>query len=1457
MKNYYYKDRENYSFSELQLGGGMRKELSKLGLKKELVRLRYEFGAYLNLLPVILLLVVNTGLAQGGESCANASAIGEDGTYTADFSGAGDEEQWFSYTFLEQGMLTVTALDCDADMFIEWKSDCFNNIKTYWNSCSGSSPQFESSFTYLGTPGEQIYLVMDEVFDLDNAQNDLAITTESRNNIDTILSVTAREYSFNGTTYSSSGSYEAEDTLMSSQGMDSIVYLKLTIDTNYGAFYSNPEPVESDGEIEVDNFNLNNHWFYYEPPQNGILVVSTCGYTSANTKIIIYGESGESTPLAQSDNSFICGNQSELYYEVQENDKIWIRFDGVTHGINEMYTASVETRDNAPGSWYGNTIEITEGIHTVNHAAVGGDVYYYVDLLDDFETAGLRISTCDAATTNTSFEVYFDEFGASLNPPLFDSEDGFSAMDCGNGLETMDATGLELGSWIIRFQDVASTSSYDFEMTNMDFCDAFGLNNGSTQNITEEVSYEFDSQTLTESGTYTATFLNRNACDSVVTLNLSIGINSCANPTILSEGEHELENTSSEFWVSYTPDQNGTLTVERTDNVKSIDMGLWEACNSELVEVGYFEEDFLIYGLEAGRTYLIYIESLSTDETQSIEISFDSAIHGYSCYDPLWMDAGTHEVSVEDMDLGRTYLAVEWPENGTFTFSTCPDNAPTNDIKLTIYNSHCNIEAEVDDNDADCGPYGRETYEVHGLAGETKVVLVSSLAASQVNTAIEITFQPSTCDYVLTDLPTTGVYTADNSGSEFSDGASAGDNYFRYVAEQTGILFVSTLGHAEEEGVNTYIILDDDCDRDNGALNTSNNFGGLQSFLQESVTMGEEYIIILDDFNTDASYDFEIGYISDEGLSCEHLSSITEGPHNFTMPAGILTFEYTATEAGDLIITTHEETYINVYSEGSCNLLNYGDLGSYDRENGDTGQILTVEGLAAGQKVVITYGADHSYLLFTSIILAGTENTWIGAASNNWFDADNWTSNVPDINSSVRIASSQIQPVVIGDAAVNNMTIEAEAVLTIESGSALNIQGTVGGAGEAIVKRNTVGNAGYSIIGSPVQNAEIDALDADFLYAFDGTDYVVPTGQLKVGEGYFAAFNEESPFIAFEGELNSGEITRTMDSGGEFMLLSNPYAAAISWSDFVADNTDVFDGTIYLWDDGGINEGATRGGGYVTVNNMGATGTAGIKGPGQWAGNITSMQGFYIYVDQPGDVTFDPTHITSSANANGDGTYYRAAEKTLIRLALSNESTRDELLIGFTEEATPAFDRSLDARKLRNNHISFFSLLEEQELAIQALPWTITQTIPLGLAVSQPGNYKVAISDLEGMREGINVILMDKHYDKEYDLREGEVTIELAEKEVVDRYSLLVEEGVLHVKGIANFSVTPSSESLLINYPSDRKERVLISTIAGQTLFNGQVDFQNGQTTIRQAFSQNMIYIVRVGEEVVKFLISK
>jgi hypothetical protein len=416
--------------------------------------------------------------------------------------------------------------------------------------------------------------------------------------------------------------------------------------------------------------------------------------------------------------------------------------------------------------------------------------------------------------------------------------------------------------------------------------------------------------------------------------------------------------------------------------------------------------------------------------------------------------------------------------------------------------------------------------------------------------------------------------------------------------------------------------------------------------------------------------------------------------------------------------------------------------------------------------------------------------SWIGGttgAEQSWETATNWASgSIPVSTSVVKIGTGTTVPIISSNAECGDLVLESGANLIIYPLSSLTINGdatnngtitlksTSSGTGSLIENGTIINNGhiyverylsagGYHYVSSPVNNAAISSLnDAYYVFSYDETNtdqdrnvgWTTATTNLTNGQGY-AVYYTTATTDTFTGDLNNGtiNITATRTASGSsatpspdgWHILGNPYPSAISANSFIAANPDLT-GTLYFWSDDGTNGTGFTTADYATYTLAGGVGSSGGGQSTAPDGKIPVSQGFFAQV-KSGVSSTNVTFTNAMRLANTTQFFVPRFEIPEFRLDLSDsKGNQNEILLSFPEDATEAFDQNYDGIKMQGNpNLSFFSLLDEHELIIQALPpITKNVSVPLGYYVDVAGELNMERFELKNFNDEVRVYLEDK-----------------------------------------------------------------------------------------------------------------
>ncbi|NNL82646.1 MAG: LamG domain-containing protein, partial [Winogradskyella sp.] len=304
--------------------------------------------------------------------------------------------------------------------------------------------------------------------------------------------------------------------------------------------------------------------------------------------------------------------------------------------------------------------------------------------------------------------------------------------------------------------------------------------------------------------------------------------------------------------------------------------------------------------------------------------------------------------------------------------------------------------------------------------------------------------------------------------------------------------------------------------------------------------------------------------------------------------------------------------------------------------------------------------------------------------------------------------------------------------------------------------------------------------------------YVAPSTALEPGVGYTqkgtGTTNPEQQYI-FEGKPNNGTIlVNVTDVGGPGStpsvsktdyLLGNPYPSALDIHKFIDDNVGVIDGTLNLWQQwsGSSHNLSQYNGGYAQVNKLGSVRAyqfVGLEGAhnGSQDGITTPSrylpvgQGFMAEIIADGTVEFNNDQRIFIKEADADGTYnngsafFRSAATTTsateeenifqkIRLELNSvngPATRRELLLGFSDATTDAYDYGYEALNTESGANDLNLALDGDNYTMQAYsPITEDKEIPLNFKSSGDYFYEIKITETENVPEDQDIYIRDTY----------------------------------------------------------------------------------------------------------------
>jgi hypothetical protein len=540
-----------------------------------------------------------------------------------------------------------------------------------------------------------------------------------------------------------------------------------------------------------------------------------------------------------------------------------------------------------------------------------------------------------------------------------------------------------------------------------------------------------------------------------------------------------------------------------------------------------------------------------------------------------------------------------------------------------------------------------------------------------------------------------------------------------------------------------------------------------------------------------------------------------------------------------------------------------------------TGTTMTISGLAPGKYKFAVDNPCGPAVYSDEIDISG--NTWNGTS---WSGGNAGpTSNDVLIFTGDYTATSDISGcscTVTNNAKVtikSGRTMTINNFVTVDSGSSLTFEDSSGliqtntdpniNSGNIEYIRTTlpIRQADYVYWSTPVKGQTLAAVspltESDKYFRFDGTGWVATpkTTIMTVGKGYIIRGPEGSSntvrtayTATFKGTPNNGTITTETFSAGKNYLIGNPYPSAIDADKFISDlnNKGLLQGTLYFWTH---NTPVTLGGyyrynadDYASYNLSGGTKTMKeAKTANNAPGNINSAPQGYIAAGQSfmaglsfgGQIQFtNSMRVGADKNAQffkpGKTSKTTAIEKNRVWLNLTNEEGAfKQMLVGYIEGASNDYDRGYDGLSFDGNkYIDFYSIGGVRKFVIQgrALPFTDTDTVPLGYKTTIAGDFTISIDQADGIFTTQSIYLEDKTTGKIQDLRAANYTFTTAIGTFADRFVLRYTNKTLGTGDFENVEngllVAVKDKTIKVTSAKETIKEVTIFDINGKLLYS-------------------------------------
>ncbi|MCV9931978.1 T9SS sorting signal type C domain-containing protein [Flavobacterium sp. LS1R47] len=535
----------------------------------------------------------------------------------------------------------------------------------------------------------------------------------------------------------------------------------------------------------------------------------------------------------------------------------------------------------------------------------------------------------------------------------------------------------------------------------------------------------------------------------------------------------------------------------------------------------------------------------------------------------------------------------------------------------------------------------------------------------------------------------------------------------------------------------------------------------------------------------------------------------------------------------------------------------------------------------------------------------------VASLVTNYWNGSGWTSGTPNINQNIVFSgnftsstgtagdingcscqvNSGIKVVFDSGATLSiinavNVNTNAGTSLTFKNNASLLQTNNVSNSGNIIYNRTTTAmNAlDYTYWSSPVSGQKFNLLspnsDPNKLYSYNnGWVAESATNAMTVGKGYLIRVpkagtwpNGEivsypySQSVSFTGTPNNGNITgQTVTVLDEPYLIGNPYPSAMDAKAFLTANNLVLEGTLYLWthntpiaDNGNLGFLYTAND-YAVYNFTGGTGTSAAINPGVNnsvpSGQIASGQSFFAKsIASSGTIVFNNNMRIAGNNTQ----FFRPAKDAFVgegRIWLNLTNTNGffkQVLIGYVDGATNEYDNKYDGVKFDVEQMAdFYSIASDKKFIIQgrALPFDVSDTVPLGYSSAIIGNYTIAIDHSDGLLANQEVYLEDKVTNTIHNLYNGGYTFATKDGVFEDRFVFRYTNKTL---GTDEFNtsknlifVAVENKEIKISAPDQTIDKVFIYDMSGKLIYKKEA-VGNPELVIEYLKSSNQVLVVKV-----------
>jgi hypothetical protein len=212
-------------------------------------------------------------------------------------------------------------------------------------------------------------------------------------------------------------------------------------------------------------------------------------------------------------------------------------------------------------------------------------------------------------------------------------------------------------------------------------------------------------------------------------------------------------------------------------------------------------------------------------------------------------------------------------------------------------------------------------------------------------------------------------------------------------------------------------------------------------------------------------------------------------------------------------------------------------------------------------------------------------------------------------------------------------------------------------------------------------------------------------------------------------------------------------------------------------------------------------------------------------------------------------------EKNRIWLEMRHEEGAfKQTLVGYVEGATNGLDWGFDGKMLETSPVLIYTKAEEQNLIIQGkgLPFSDTDSIPLGFSTTLAGNFDLNLYQFDGLFTNQVVFVEDTYTNTIHDLKEGIFSFQSVAGVFDDRFIIRFANETLSIPSVDSNSETilcyVKNQIINVKTTNQTLKKVVVSDVSGRIVFQNNT-LNAASLAIETIAQQNQLLLVQVTNE--------